>query len=353
MGGAGQVDVQPGQVRPLAIGDRPPDGAGAKGARWQVERHLTERPAGLRPAPDERGDLPCHLDVTEVHRGAAPRRTAQFRGDLDRGDLPRGRGIPGIRRLHQGHPVGQVEPGDQVHLALVRVDGTGMHQYVGGGLVHRPDEPPGRRFHDLYRAPPGPAQPGARSAATARPADDRTPAAQHPAPDEGVGHRCGLRPEQCQVSVGQRQFRRRRAQVRGQHVRVAGIKHGRFHRAAQQRLGMMHQVGVQRVVAGDQHGDRTAPVPARPARLLPERCPRPRPACDEHGVQAVDVNAKLQGRGGGEAGEGSRAQRLFQPAPVLGEVAGAVGGHPLAEPGGARLGQRAPCAHGDRLGAAP
>src|SRR5450759_4758695 len=268
MCGTGQVDPQASQDGPLAVGDGPPDGAGAQGAWWQVERHLTEGPPGLEPAPHERGDLSCHLDVTEMHRGAAPRGPAQFGGDLDGGYLPGGRGVPGVGRLHQGHAVGQVQAGDQVHLALMRVARPGMHQHVGGRLVHRPDQPAGRRFDDLDGTAPGPAQAGARRAATTGPADDRPPAAQHPAPDEGLGDRDRLRPEQCQVSLSQRQFRRGRAQVRGQHVRVTWVKHGRFHGAAQQRLGMVDQVRVQRVIARDQHGHRAPAIPPGAVAVL-------------------------------------------------------------------------------------
>ena len=58
------------------------------------------------------------------------------------------------------------------------------------------------------------------------------------------------------------------AQVRREHVRVVRVEHGRLDRPAEQRLRVVHQVGVQRVVAGHE-----APR-ARPARRGPAR-----PAC--------------------------------------------------------------------------
>ena len=53
-------------------------------------------------------------------------------------------------------------------------------------------------------------------------------------------------------------------QLRAEHIRIGRIDHDAFHRLVQQRLGMVHQVGVQRVVACYEHHQRALPAPAGP-----------------------------------------------------------------------------------------
>ena len=91
---------------------------------------------------------------------------------------------------------------------------------------------------------------------------------------------------------------------------------------------MVHQVGVQRVVAGDQHDQRALAAPARAAGLLPERRHGARKAGQHHRVQTRDVDAQFQRVGGGQPAQFAVGQRAFQRAPVLGEITGPVGGHP-------------------------
>ena len=129
---------------------------------------------------------------------------------------------------------------------------------------------------------------------------------------------------------------------------------------------MPDQVGVQRVVAGDQDGRRRPAAAPGPARLLPQRRPGARPSGDQHGVQAGDVDPELERGGGGQPDQPPVGQGRLQPAPVLGQVAGAVrrhlrlGGPPPGCPplGGPPLGwrrrlQRPARGQRDRLGAAP
>lgn len=56
----------------------------------------------------------------------------------------------------------------------------------------------------------------------------------------------------------------------GQDVRVVGVEDRGLHRLVEQGLGVMDEEGVQRVVAGDQDGQRAFPGAAGAARLLPE-----------------------------------------------------------------------------------
>src|SRR6185312_17442783 len=105
--------------------------------------------------------------------------------------------------------------------------------------------------------------------------------------------------EEVEVRLGQRQFGRRRGQVRAEYVRVGRVEYGGLDRVVQQGVRVVHQVAVQRVVAGDEHRGRVVPGPARAAGLLPERRPGPRPAGDQHRVKPGDVDAELEGAGGG------------------------------------------------------
>jgi tetratricopeptide (TPR) repeat protein len=56
---------------------------------------------------------------------------------------------------------------------------------------------------------------------------------------------------------------------------------------------VVHQVGVERVIAGDEHRHRRLALAAGPARLLPDRRPGAGPAGDEHRIQAGDYERGL------------------------------------------------------------
>ena len=118
---------------------------------------------------------------------------------------------------------------------------------------------------------------------------------------------------------------------------------------AEQRVRVVHQVAVERVVAGDEHRRGGAPGAARPARLLPERGPGPRPARDQHRVEAADVDAELERGGRGHAGDPPVPQPRLEAPAVVGQVARPVGGHRAGRIAVERVagGQR------DGLGAAP
>ena len=116
----------------------------------------------------------------------------------------------------------------------------------------------------------------------------------------------------------------------------------------------MHQVGVERVVAGDQHRERVLAGAPGPAGLLPQR-----------------------GAGAGEAGEHARrrgrrrrrrararwwrrgraivpsSQRALERAALLGQVAGAVGGDPAGQLPAPTSASARRAAQRHRLGAAP
>ena len=111
------------------------------------------------------------------------------------------------------------------------------------------------------------------------------------------------------------------AQVRRQHVGVLRVQHGRLHRPLEQRLGVVDQVGVQRVVARRPAPPATAAGPPGPAGLLPQRGPGAGPAGEQHRVQAAHVDPELEGVGRGQPQQPALPQGLLEHAPVLGQVA--------------------------------
>ena len=133
-------------------------------------------------------------------------------------------------------------------------------------------------------------------------------------PAEHVGH----------VPLGQRQLGGRAHQLRREHVGVVRVEHAPLDRRAEQRLRVVHQVGVHRVVAGDEHDQGLVAGPSGPARLLPERRPRAGEAGHDHGVQPGDVDAQLQRVRGGHAEQLAGLQRRLQRPALLGQVAAAV-----------------------------
>ncbi len=179
------------------------------------------------------------------------------------------------------------------------------------------------------------------------------PAAQQPGLGQRVDAVAGPRTEQRQVVLGQRQLRGGRAQVRAEDVGVVGVEHVGLDRRPEQRLGVVHQVGVQRVVAGDQHAQRVLAAAPGAADLLPQRRPGAGEAGHQHRVEAGDVDAELEGVGGREP---DQLARTAAPARArAGPRAGSRRGRP--RPGrrssGATSREQPAGGQRDRLGAAP
>ncbi|NJP74042.1 flp pilus-assembly TadE/G-like family protein [Streptomyces sp. C1-2] len=351
--GAAQVlRVDPGRVE-LVLGDRPPHRAGAQRTRREVELGLAQHLAGEDAAAQVGDDLVRHLDGAVAEAALAP-------GDLDvllqYGDRRGVAGDGGVRRvgsLDQGDGVLQVERAHQVGAALVEVDRALVHTGVGGARVDRAEQPSGALLHDLHRPSALAADVGEVGGAfPAGPVPGLRTAAQEAGVLE-LGHQGSAGgAEEREVLLGQRQFGGGGAQVRGEDVGVVGVEDGGLDGLVEEGLGMVDEEGVQRVVAGDQHRQGALSGAARPARLLPERGPGARVAGDQHGVEAGDVDAQLQGGGGGEAEEFAGVQRAFQGAAFLGEVAAAVGGDTPGERA-VDLGQPLLGDERDQLGTAP
>ena len=96
------------------------------------------------------------------------------------------------------------------------------------------------------------------------------------------------------VVLGQRQLGRGADELRAQHVGVGRVEHAPLHRRAEQRVRVVHEVGVQGVVAGHEHHERLVARPAGASGLLPERRPRAREPGHHHRVEPGDVHAELE-----------------------------------------------------------
>lgn len=138
----------------------------------------------------------------------------------------------------------------------------------------------------------------------------------------------------------------------GEDVRVVGVEDGGFDRLVEQGLGVVDEEGVQRVVAGDEDGQRSLSGTAGAARLLPERGAGAGVAGDDDGVEAGDVDAEFEGGGGGEAEEFAGVQGAFQGAAFLGEITAPVGGDAPGE-GAVDLGEAFLGDDRDEFGATP
>ena len=134
------------------------------------------------------------------------------------------------------------------------------------------------------------------------------------------------------VVLRQRQLGGGGAQVRAQDVRVGRVEHRRLDRTAEQRGGVVDEVGVQGVVAGDQHGERALTGPPGPAGLLPHRGDGAGEPGDQDGVEAGDVDARARAPG-------------WRPRPAAGRTAAPSRARD-APPAGSRRGRPRPARPG-------
>ena len=135
-----------------------------------------------------------------------------------------------------------------------------------------------------------------------------------------------------------------------EHVRVGRVAHGRLDGRAEDRRRVMHEIRVERVVAGDQDRERVVAGPTCPSGLLPQGCAGAWPAAQQHGVEPGDVDAELERVGRGDPHQPPVAQLRLELAPLLGQVARPVRRHARGEVG-LHLGERVARGHRDGLGA--
>jgi hypothetical protein len=115
---------------------------------------------------------------------------------------------------------------------------------------------------------------------------------------------------------------------------------------------MVHEVGVQRIVAGDEDDQCTEALASGSAGLLPQRGQRAGEAGQHDGVQAGDVDPELERVGRRDAEQRPVRQRGLQGATFLRQVSGPVGGDAVGQLGRG-AGQVPPCGQCEHLRAAP
>ena len=107
-------------------------------------------------------------------------------------------------------------------------------------------------------------------------------------------------------------------------ARVRVVEDRRLDAAPEQRLGLAHEVLVERVLARDEHGEPVA-APAGPAPLLAQARDGPGEADRDGAVEQADVDAELERVRRGDAEQLALHQPALDLAPLRGGVPGAVG----------------------------
>ena len=160
------------------------------------------------------------------------------------------------------------------------------------------------------------------------PVPDITFTMQHPLIDQILQkllHRCLA----AKLFTGtKRQFEGRASDVIEQHQQLIRIYPCVFGRCIQKKLRVAHDVLVERLAAGHQHPQRAATAPARTPEPLPGRCNAARIAIEDADVQAADVHAQFQRRGGDNAVDTALAQTPFGLTAFARQVTAPIGKDP-------------------------
>ena len=292
-------------------------------------------PADARPVDDQRV---VHAEDGDVGLGARP-----------------GRLVDGGRH-HPRRPIVEIEPLHPELAALVEVQGPRKDRRQGPGLVDGADQPAVAVDDAVLggRRPGSKPHPGSRRALTGVEGAAATQpglVGQHQPPHAlfEVVAPPGV------VRWHQRQLVGRTGQVGAEHERVRRVHHRRLGRAGEQLARVGHPPLVELVLPRHQHRRRLLALATGPARLLPHRGDGAGEAVEDAGVEAADVDAQLQGVGGGHAAELATEQlgldlpplRRQVPAPVRPHERGQLGRHPAAGLGGHQLGAQAAAGEGD------
>ena len=139
------------------------------------------------------------------------------------------------------------------------------------------------------------------------------------------------RAEDLRVVLGERELVRRAAEMRVEDVRVGVIYERRLVRPSEKRVGVGHEVLVERVVAGDQDRERSAARPSGAAGLLERARDGAGVAGEDARVEPADVDPELERRGRRDPEQIAVDERPLELPPFLGEVAGAVRGHAIRQ----------------------
>ena len=238
---------------------------------------------------------------------------------------------PGSAGRHHGDPCLEVQLLHEVGLTAVQVHRAGVHGRGGGGPVHRAEHAAGLRLHHSHLARAR--TPDVHGAGGALPGRGPVPAGR-PAPQRTVGHELvehgsgrGTAEHVANVALGHRQLGSGADELRAQYVGVGRVEHAPLHRGAEQRVRVVHEVGVHRIVPRHEHNERLVARPTGPSGLLPERRPGTREARHHHRVEAGDVHAELERVGGRHA-----EQLAARPARPRARAAPRAGSRPGRRP---------------------
>ena len=148
---------------------------------------------------------------------------------------------------------------------------------------------------------------------------------------EEAEDRLRVRPEEPDLLVAQRQFVNGALDVADGDVRVVRVHHRLLRVLREEVFGVGHQVLVNRRVPADEKDQRILALSAGPARLLPQAGDRAGIPHEEAGVEAADVNAELECVRARHAENLLAHEFLLDLAPLLRQVAAAVGAHRLRQ----------------------
>ena len=107
--------------------------------------------------------------------------------------------------------------------------------------------------------------------------------------------------------------------MRCEDVRVTRIENRLFEWLSGERLGVLNEVRIEWVFAGNERRECRGCAPTRSPELLPQRRARPGPSSSNDHIHAGNVDAEFECVGGGERANAARAQAVFECSPLLGE----------------------------------
>ena len=156
------------------------------------------------------------------------------------------------------------------------------------------------------------------------------PAAERSRADQLLGVRLPARAEVFGILIRQRALVCRAEQVGAEDQRALVVEDRRLHASLQEVLRVTAEELVQRVLSCQVEGQASS-APAGPTPHLAQRGDRAGKGHNHRGVQLADVDAELQRVGRDHRAQLAAHQAALELAPLLGGVAGAVGGDQLRQ----------------------
>ena len=303
-----------------------PDGLGLVRGGREIERHGLERRAVARRPLLVRDDVLGHGNTPERELDAAPALDAKALLDRRLRVLLRLRVPVARERLDERDPCVEVEPFDEVRLPEVEVDGAVVHGRVRALALDDAEHGAVARADDEHGI-------GARR--TERHARRRVVAA---GPDEASARPAKLRQlgraidrfvsERRSVLVVDRRLERSGEDVPVEDAVVRVVRDRRLDAAAEQRLGLAHEVLVERVLGRDEHCEAVTRPPCS-APLLAQARDRAGEADRDDAVEQPDVDPELERVRRGDGQQLSGREPLLDVAALRRRVARSVRGEPV------------------------